>query len=94
MIDGREAIIAWTPETCDIRVDYLPALPVNWTDDYLCTAGAAEVDLRSISDAQMERYLLAEFVRLVGQDNIPGREAWLEFCKIKQFRSAMALQND
>ena len=90
MIDARECLIAWTPNSDSIRADLLPRRnEARWADNYKVKTGACFLRVRSMTDEQLNSYVMSEFIAAIVRDKICAKEAYLEFWKIKQFRDAL-----
>lgn len=88
MLDAREALILWNPDSAEILVRRKGDRP---GDDvrYLYSAGAAYSWLQNASDDELGSYLKAEFIAAVVRDNVNIAAAYREFMKIRQFRDAI-----
>lgn len=93
MLHAKDALIAWTPGTDQIRVDILPYLSgsFSWADEYEMSSGAAYSWVRTAdpADEAVMSFLKAEFISCVVRDRVPLQEAFLEFSKIIEFRAAL-----
>jgi hypothetical protein len=99
-IKASEALIAWSPDTCSVfpetagRVRIGPLLASaespDWADRFMCTAGAAYTNRRTMrGDEQLAAVLLDYIMLVVGYDMDSGA-VHDEFCKITEYREAVA----
>ena len=87
----REAMIAWTPGTEEVRVGpLLRPGDANWTRhpiNYLRTGGAAFLEPQEQTDAAVrEMMLFIEFHTIVVRDRVPIDAVHREFLKIDEYR--------
>jgi len=91
----REALIAWTPNTGQIRVGpLLREGDPDWTAHpikYVSKGGAAFTVLRRCENATLRDLMLfIEFHTIVVRDRIPVDAAHREFLKIDEYRRRIA----
>jgi hypothetical protein len=89
-MDIRETIIAWNPNKDEI--EFGPILEFeksSWVRNYLFTAGAAYVFVKSLSDIEAEVYVLTEAISKVVFDGMTPAYVHKAFKEIKQYRDVL-----
>jgi hypothetical protein len=83
----REALIAWNPGTAEVAVGPLlrDVYVTDWTTPYLCTGGAAWVDVRDIKGDPARVFILTLFNRLVLQQKCDLRAVHTAFLGIEEY---------
>jgi len=93
-----EALIAWTPSDWDryptagqVRVGPLQReRDADWAKGFSHTAGAAFVEVRSVTGEAAKLRAFLEFHTLVVRDGIPLADAHREFLKIEEYAAGVA----
>jgi len=88
----QKALIAWTPDTDQIRVGRLiPERGPDWSLRYEYTGGAAYTGLRDCDDKTFrDMMLFIEFHSIVVRDKVPVDAAHKAFLKIDEYRERIA----
>jgi hypothetical protein len=85
----REALIAWNPDTDQIRVGpLLKRGDPDWTEYpiyYDFTGGAAETARRSLEGLEAALAMFIDFNTIVVRDRVPVEAAHREFLKIEEY---------
>lgn len=86
----KDALIAWNPETDQIKVD---SLRLNWSTRwdaaYEMTTGGCNAEVQDMSDLSARHCVLSEFVTIVVRDRVDIDAAHREFLKIDEYRRAI-----
>jgi hypothetical protein len=92
VLSYREALVAWTPNTDQVRVGPLIEGPEHpdWTDPYDCTGGAAYRSVRDMEDHELIARMLADWHQLVVHYGIPVTAAHKAFLGVREYRDMFA----
>ncbi len=94
----KDCMIAWNPNTDQIRVDWFRAPHYGrWADapiDYFITVGGCETAVKRMDRKTTQHRVLSEFVSAVARDGVDVKAAYMEFIKIDEFKWAIPIDCD
>jgi hypothetical protein len=86
----KDALIAWNPESDQIRVGSLVSgKDQDWTLPYGMTGGAAYIEVRSMTGQTAKMRVMSDFIGIVVRDGVCAQAAHREFSKIEEYCEAV-----
>jgi hypothetical protein len=92
VLSYRETLVAWTPDTDQVRVGPLiyDQFGPDWTDPYQCTGGAAYVAVRDMTADKLIARMLTDWHDIVIRDRCDVVAAHKAFLGVREYRDMFA----